>query len=255
MTFSVDLNSDLGEGVAATLEDAILACVTSANVACGVHAGSLETMRATVRRAVRRGVAVGAHPGLADPAGMGRHEQALAPGTARELVLDQVRALARIAAEEGARLAHVKPHGALYTMVARDRTPADEVASAVHEVSPALILVGPAGSALEAAAADAGVPFAAEVFADRGVRRDGSLVPRSEPGAFVTDAAVAAARVVEMVVGGRVRAVTGEWLAVRADTVCVHGDTPHALALTAAVRAALAGAGAEVMAMAGVLHR
>lgn len=255
MRLLVDLNSDLGEGVGETLEDAILAHVTSANVACGVHAGSPATMRATVRLALRRGVAVGAHPGLADPADKGRRERALAPGAARTLVLDQVRDLARIAAEEGTRLAHVKPHGALYTMGARDGALADEIAAAVREASPDLILVGPAGSALELAATRAGLPFAAEVFADRGVRSDGSLVPRSEAGAFVTDAEVAAARVVEMVIAGHVRAVTGERLAVRADTVCVHGDTPQAVALAASVRAALAGAGVELMAMTGVLGR
>ncbi len=255
MTPRVDVNSDLGEGAGEALEDAILAHVTSVNVACGVHAGSPATMRATVRLALRHGVAVGAHPGLADPAGMGRRERALAPGAARVLVLDQVRSLARIAAGEGARIAHVKPHGALYTMAARDRVLADEVADAVREAGPDMILVGPTGSALEVAATRAGLTFAAEVFADRGVRRDGSLVPRSEPGAFVTDAAVAAARVVAMVVAGHVRAVTGEWLAARADTVCVHGDTPHAVALAASVRAALVVAGGEVMAMAGVLGR
>lgn len=253
MRLRVDLNSDLGEGVGEALEEAILAHATSVNVACGVHAGSPSAMRATVRLALRFGAAVGAHPGLADAAGMGRRERALAPGAARELVLDQVRALARIAAEEGARVAHVKPHGALYTMAARDQALADEIACAVREIGGGLILVGPAGSALEAAASRCGLPFAAEVFADRGVRRDGSLVPRSEPGAFVADVTVAAARVVEMVTEGHVVAVTGERLAVRADTVCVHGDAPRAVEMAAAVRAALAEAGVEVVPIAGVL--
>jgi len=251
MTLRIDLNCDMGEGFGAwTLgRDAeLLAWVTSANLACGFHAGDPSVMARTVRLARDRGVAVGAHPGLPDLQGFGRRAMAVSPEEVRLMVLYQVGALAAIARAEGARLAHVKPHGALYTMAAADPALARAVARAVRETDPGLALVGLSGSALVAAAEEAGLRPVPEVFADRGYEGDGSLTPRGLPGALVEDPALAAERVLRMVREGRVRARTGEDVPIRAGTVCIHGDAPGALATARAVREALDGAGIAVAA-------
>lgn len=244
MTARVDLNADLGEG--AGRDEALLEIVTSANVACGVHAGGPAEMRRVVRGSLAKGVAVGAHPGLADPEGFGRREIPVDPERARALVLDQVRALCAIASEEGTSLRHVKPHGALYHMAARDPAIARGIARAAREVDPRLILFGPPGSEILLAASAAGLRSAKEAFAERGYRSDGTLVPRGSRGALVEDPEEAAARAVRLVLEGKVSSVDGIDLEIRPDTICVHGDSPGAVEIARAVRAALERAGIDL---------
>jgi 5-oxoprolinase (ATP-hydrolysing) subunit A len=240
----VDLNSDLGEGYGAwALGDdaALLDVVTSANVACGFHAGDPSTMRRTVEAAAARGVAVGAQVSYPDLVGFGRRRMDVAPDDLSADVLYQLGALQAMCRAAGTRVRHVKPHGALYNRVADDPAQAAAVVEAVR--GEGLPLLGLAGSAVALAAQEAGVPFVAEAFADRGLTADGRLVPRGRPGALVTDADEAAARVVRMVVEGRATAVDGTELEVRPASVCVHGDTPGAVAVARRVRAALQDAG------------
>ncbi len=247
----VDLNGDVGESFGAYEigHDAqLMPSLTSASVACGFHAGDPGVMRATVALARAHGASVGAHPGFPDLQGFGRRELRLSPAEVEDAVLYQIGALSAIAAREGVRLRHVKPHGALYNMAARDPRLAEAIARAVAAVDPSLVLFGLSGSALVDAARAAGLPAAAEVFADRGYRADGSLVPRSEPGAVLHDEAVVVARAVEMVTSRQVTAVDGTRVALDVDTICVHGDTPGAAALARRLRAALAAAGVRVLA-------
>jgi len=251
MAGTLDLNCDMGESFGAWSlgqDEALLDLVTSANVACGFHAGDPATMARTVRGALARGVAVGAHPSLPDLQGFGRRTMAVTPREAHDLVLYQVGALAAFVRAEGGALRHVKPHGALYTMAAQDPALAEAIARAVRAFDPGLVLVGLAGSRLVQAGAALGLRCASEVFADRGYEADGSLTPRGRPGAMVEDEEEAAARVVRMAREGVVRCRTGEDVPVRAETVCLHGDQPRALAFARRLRAALAGAGIEVRA-------
>lgn len=217
----------------------ILSSVSSANIACGFHAGDPAVMRQTVRMAREAGVAVGAHPGLPDLAGFGRREMRVTPDEVQDLVLYQLGALYAIVVAEGARLRHVKPHGALYNMAARDAALADAIARAVAAFDPFLTLVGLAGSELLLAGARAGLDTASEAFADRAYEPDGSLTPRQQPGAVLHDVSVIVPRAVRMVIEGRVTATDGSDVALRVDTLCTHGDTPGAAALTAALRAGL----------------
>ena len=235
----LDLNCDLGEG--AGHDDELMPLITSANVACGVHAGDEATMRATVALAQKHGVAIGAHPGYVDRENFGRRELALAPAALRELVTTQIAALAKLSP-----LRHVKPHGALYNLAARDPVVAAAVASAVRAADPSLILLALAGSELARAGRAAGLRVAEEVFADRTYQRDGSLMPRSQPGALISDEAVAVAQVLRIVREGVVRATDGTDMQLRADTVCVHGDGPHAVAFARRLRAELTKAGVEL---------
>ena len=244
MSRRVDLNCDLGEG--AGNDRAVMPFVSSANVACGLHAGDPVTMRRTVTLARDHGVAVGAHPGLADREGFGRRAIALRAGEAYALVLYQIGALAAIARSEGVELAHVKAHGALYNAAARDAQLADALVAAVKAFDPNLLLFGQPGTEHERAAQRGGVRFVAEVFADRAYRADGRLVPRDATGAVINDPQAAAARVLAMVCDGGVRAVDGTWVALRTDTVCVHGDSSRAVAIARAVREVLKGAGVTV---------
>jgi len=233
---AIDLNADVGEG--AGDDAALLALVTSANVACGFHAGDALTMQRTVEAAARSGVAVGAHPGYADRAGFGREPRAIPAEQVFAEVLYQVGALQALCRPLGVRLAHVKPHGALYNQAARDEVLALAIARAVAAASGDLVLVGLAASApLQRAAAAAGLRFAAEAFADRRYAEDGTLVPRSEPGSVLTDPAAVAAQALAIARAGR------------ADTLCLHGDTPGALDNARAVRAALRAAGFQVRAL------
>jgi UPF0271 protein len=248
----IDLNCDMGESFGAWRmgnDEAILDHVTSANVACGFHAGDPRTMRDTVRMALARGVAVGAHPGLPDLQGFGRRTMAISPDEAYEAVLYQVGALAGFVQARGARLRFVKAHGALYNMAARDAGLADAIAAAVADFDAALGFVGLAGSELLAAAQRRGLRAVSEVFADRSYQDDGSLTPRSRPGAMIEDVEVSVAQVLGMVLEGRVRSVSGREVPVRADTLCIHGDQPGALAFVRRIRQALAQAGVEVRAI------
>jgi len=240
----VDLNCDLGEGAGHDAE--LMPLITSANIACGAHAGDAATMRATVALALKHGVAVGAHPGFADRENFGRRELALAPDEVHALVLRQVRELQGIVQQQGARLAHVKPHGALYNMAARDGVLARAIATAVYEADPRLILVGLAGSKLIEAGAAGGLVTASEVFADRTYQSDGSLTPRDRPDAHITDGDVAVAQVLRMVREGRVRATDRSDVVIRADTVCVHGDGPQAVGFARRLSAEMKAEGIEL---------
>jgi UPF0271 protein len=242
----VDLNADLGEGAPDDAE--LLSLVTSANIACGGHAGDARLMQATVRAALARGVAVGAHPSYADREHFGRRELQLDPDEVRAEVLCQVGALHAVVRAAGGRLHHVKPHGALYNQAAREPALADAIASAVRAIDPALAVYGLAGGELLRAAKRAGLRAVAEVFADRGYRADGSLVPRQQPGALIDNTDEAVSRTLRMVREGVVQAVSGETVALRAETVCLHGDGPHALAFARALHAALREAGVQLKA-------
>lgn len=240
----IDLNADLGEG--AGNDEAILGLVTSANVACGVHAGSPSVMARTIELAKQKGVAVGAHPGLADRKGFGRGPLDVGADEVHELVVDQVRTMVAMAGAAGVAIHHVKPHGVLYNAAAVDARVADAVASAVAALDDSLILFGLAGSESIAAGRRAGLRTAAEGFADRNYAADGTLIPRSEPNALIDDSDRAASQAIRLVREGRVRSVDGSDVEVHVDTICIHGDSPEAAALARAIRAGLEAAGIDV---------
>lgn len=230
----VDLNADLGEGCGSDAE--LLTLISSANIACGFHAGDAQTMRECVREALKNGVAIGAHPGFADRENFGRTAMNVSAETIYAQMLYQIGALHAITRAEGGQLRHVKPHGALYNQAAKAPALAEAIARAVHDVDPGLILVGLAGSALIRAGQRAGLLTREEVFADRGYQADGRLVPRTEPGALIADEEHALAQTLEMVLRGRVKSLSGEWATVQAQTVCLHGDGEHALAFARRLR-------------------
>jgi UPF0271 protein len=244
---TVDLNSDLGEGYGAWRlgdDEGLLDVVTSANVACGFHAGDPSTMHRTVVAAAERGVAVGAQVSYPDLVGFGRRRMDVDPDDLVADVLYQVGALDALCRAAGTGVRYVKPHGALYNRIADDPVQAAAVVEAVRATG--LPLLGLAGSAADDAARAAGVPFVAEAFADRAVTAVGRLVPRGEPGAVLHDVAHVAARAVRMVVERRVTAVDGSTVDLDTRSLCVHGDTPGAVELARAVRAALLAAGVEL---------
>ena len=246
MARTVDLNADLGEGFGVWRlgdDDALLGVITSANVACGFHAGDPSTMRRVCDRAVERGVVIGAQVSYRDLAGFGRRFVDVEPAELADDVLYQLAALDGVARASGGRVRYVKPHGALYNAVVTHEAQAAAVVAAVRDLDPSLPVLGLPGSALLRAAADAGLRTVAEGFADRGYTPDGTLVPRREPGALVHDPAAVAARAVRMAADGRVEAVDGSTVAVEVESVCVHGDTPGAVELARAVRTALTAAG------------
>ncbi len=232
----IDFNCDLGEGCD---DAAVMPFVSSANIACGQHAGDEDTMRRTVALCQQHAVAIGAHPSFADRDGFGRRELAWTPADVYTLVLDQILVLADIAAAHGARLAHVKPHGALYNMAARDPVLADTVARAVRDADPMLQLVGLSGSALPAAGEAIGLHVLHEVFAERRYEADATLTPRSHSDAVIhaIDDAIAQAR--DIIRDGCVVARSGERVVLRADTLCLHGDRSDAAQFARAVREAL----------------
>jgi len=241
---TVDLNCDLGEGAGRDAE--LLRFVSSANVACGGHAGDDATMRTAVALACQHRVDIGAHPGFRDPHGFGRLERPTSPAEVYDVVLEQTRRLQRIAAEHGARVTHLKPHGALYHLAARSAPLARAVAAAAVAADPQLRLYGLAGSASLRSGQAAGLAVANEVFADRTYQADGSLTPRGQPGALIDDVEAAAAQVRRLVLEGCVRAVDGTDVLLAADTVCVHGDGPQAVAFVRRLRLELEAAGIAV---------
>jgi 5-oxoprolinase (ATP-hydrolysing) subunit A len=243
----LDLNADVGEGDPKA-DEALLPLVTSANVACGVHAGDPHTMRATVALAVNEGVAVGAHPGYDDRENFGRRPMQLSAGEINELLLSQLGALDAIARGAGVLLQHVKPHGALYNQAETDRTLAAAIVAAVRAFDSNLRLVGRAGSAMADAAAAVGHPFTPEAFADRRYRADGSLLPRSQPGAVLTDPEEVARQVRSLVTHGEVVASDGSHLSIAFETLCLHGDTPGSAVLAARIRQELSALGVGVSA-------
>ncbi|ROQ16012.1 UPF0271 protein [Rathayibacter sp. PhB93] len=250
MRRTIDLNADLGEGFGVWSlgdDDAMLRLVTSANVACGFHAGDPSIMLATCRTAAERGVAIGAHVAYRDLAGFGRRDLPVDPAELHADVVYQLGALRAVARAVGTEVRYVKPHGALYNRIVHDERQAEAVAAAVRDTAAALPLLGLGSSAVERAAASAGLPFLREAFVDRGYRADGTLVHRGETGDLLTDPAVVAARAVRMVLEGAVTAVSGEELALDVDSLCVHGDTPGAVAMAEAVRAALSEAGVTLV--------
>jgi UPF0271 protein len=249
----IDLNADLGESFGAWRmgDDAgVMPWITSANIACGFHAGDPTTMRATIALCAQHGVAIGAHPSLPDLQGFGRREMKISPDEVYAQTLYQVGALHALTKAAGTQLHHVKPHGALYNMAARDRALADAIATATRDFDPLLILVGLAGSALVGAGCDAGLTTQREGFCDRRYRADGSLTPRSEPGAVIENIDTAVAQAVSIAMRGEAFTVDGKTVRIEADTLCVHGDRANATAFAEHLRRALEGAGVRIAAVA-----
>ncbi|WP_210490122.1 LamB/YcsF family protein [Rufibacter aurantiacus] len=238
-TFTVDLNCDLGESFGAYRlgnDEAILPLVTSANIACGFHAGDPGVMKKTVRLALQQGVALGAHPGFQDLAGFGRRDMAVSPEEAHDLVVYQIGALTGFIKAEGGVLHHVKPHGALYNMASVNASLAEAIVEAVYKVSPEVVLYGLAGSVLVKAGEKLGLKTAHEVFADRTYQQDGTLTPRRLPNALITNQQEAVQQVVRMVKEGKVLSQQGVEVSIKADTVCIHGDGAHAVEFAQLIR-------------------
>jgi len=251
---SVDLNVDVGEfreALADGREEGLLHLVTSANVACGGHAGDEETMAGVLAVACRLAVSVGAYPGYPDRVGFGRTSMRMTPDEIETTVFEQVERLAGVARKVGCSVVHVKPHGALYNDAAQDRAVAAAVARGARRWSPEVVLVGLAGSrALEVFESE-GLLAVAECFADRAYEADGALRSRRLPGALITDPETAAAQAVSIALKGCVTAYGGETVSVRADTICIHGDNPQAIAIAQRVRAALTSVGVVVTRLVG----
>jgi UPF0271 protein len=247
----IDLNCDMGEGFGAWAmgnDAALMQHITSANIACGFHAGDALIMRATVRLALQHGVAIGAHPGFPDLQGFGRREMKFSPDEIFAMTLYQIGALQAILKSEGGALHHVKPHGALYNMAAKDRKLADAIAQATQKAGADLLLYGLSGSALIEAGKAIGLRTASEVFADRTYQDDGSLTPRSQPNALIENAAQAAVQALQMVQNQKVFSVNGKTVSLMAETICLHGDGAQALEFAAAIVAAFQKNGIEMKA-------
>lgn len=246
---SVDLNCDMGESTTNHIigdDQGIMPFISSANIACGMHGGDEQVMAATIALAQKYQVAIGAHPSFADRENFGRKELELDPAEIRALVMKQVADLKRIAESKGAAVTHVKPHGAMYNMAARRQDYAEAITSAVMTIDPTLVLYGLSGSLMLSAAAGIGLTTSAEVFADRSYQDDGSLTPRKQPGAMITDVGEAVQQVIGMVKDGRVRSMNGRWIDLKADTICIHGDTPGAADYARAIRRGLEDAGITI---------
>jgi len=246
----IDLNCDMGESFGAYklgFDEEIIKYVSSANIACGFHAGDPVVMQRTIRLAKTYGVKVGAHPGYPDLLGFGRRNMAVAATDVKGYLIYQIGALQAFARVEGLELQHVKPHGALYNMAVKDPKLAQAIAEAVRSLDKGLILVVLAGSAWVNIAKEQGLRVAGEAFADRAYSADGSLVPRSQPGAVIKDKKEVAERVIGMIEEGRVKAITGEDVIIKADTICLHGDSPGALELAIHLRSALGDRGIKVV--------
>jgi UPF0271 protein len=247
--YRVDLNSDLGESFGRYtlgMDDQIIPLITSANVACGYHASDPVVMEKTIRLAKEAGIRVGAHPGFPDLMGFGRRNMNVTPAEAKAYTLSQLGALDAFCKAQGVAMQHVKPHGALYNMAAKDYALAHAICEGIAAYNKDLIVMALCGGQLLRAAQDLGLRAASEVFADRGYEEDGTLVDRRKEGAMITDEDIAIARVVRMVKEGKVTAVTGKDIDIRADSVCVHGDGAKALAFVEKIRAALTQEGIEI---------
>jgi UPF0271 protein len=248
----IDINSDMGESFGAYTighDAGLMKSITSANVAAGFHAGDPSVLRETIRLAKAHGVAVGAHPGFPDLVGFGRRELNVTPREAEDFVLYQIAAVAGVAAAEGVRLQHVKPHGALFNMAVRNSELAGAIARAVAALDRSLILFGLPNSEILNAGRTTGLRVAAEVFADRAYEADGSLASRRKPGSVIHDVDAVVARAVRMVRDRTVVAIDGSVVRLEADTICVHGDTPGSDELAAHIRSGLERAGVVVRAI------
>lgn len=246
---SVDLNCDLGESFGFYKignDKEVLKHITSANIACGYHAGDHNVMMATVKMAKAHGVGIGAHPGFPDLHGFGRREIKMSAEEIYNLTVYQIGALSAIAKACGTKVVHVKPHGALYNMAAIEKAIADAVARAVADVDPSLVLFGLAGSSLVKAGKKKGLQVAEEVFADRTYQQDGSLTPRTQSNAMIHSADLAINMVTRMIREGKVEAVDGTDLDIQADTICIHGDEPQALDFAVKLKSALRAEGIKV---------
>ena len=256
MTFKVDLNCDMGESFGVYKlgrDEEILNYVNSVNIACGFHAGDPATMRKTVRLALEKDVAIGAHPGFQDLPGFGRRNLQLSAQEIYDIVVYQIGALSAFVNAEGGILQHIKAHGALYNMAARDAAYAEAIAEAVYDVNPALILYGLAGSELITAGNEIGLRTASEVFSDRTYQKDGSLTPRSDANALITDSSEAIARVVRMVREGKVLTVEGIDTELKADTVCIHGDGANAVEFAKELSKSLTNAGISMQKISDII--
>lgn len=249
MKYKVDLNCDMGESFGTYKmgnDEEILDYVTSANIACGFHAGDPATMRKTVKLALEKNVGIGAHPGLQDLVGFGRRNMALSPQEAYDLTIYQIGALAGFVKAEGARLQHVKAHGALYNMAVKDAALSEAIAEAVYKIDPELVLFGLSGSEMIKAGEKIGLRTANEVFSDRTYQKDGSLTPRTQSNALITDSQIAIDQVIRMVKENKVATVVGEDAELQAETICIHGDGIHALDFAIQISKSLKGAGIDI---------
>ncbi|MFZ1700244.1 MAG: 5-oxoprolinase subunit PxpA [Pyrinomonadaceae bacterium] len=240
----IDLNCDVGEGCGN--DAALMSFISSANIACGYHAGDAETMKRTVDLALEHNVAIGAHPGFADRESFGRTAMNLSLDEVRQLVADQIEALSNIAAAAGGKLIHVKPHGALYNQAARDAELAAAIARTVADIDNSLFLLGLSGSVSITEAQNIGLGTASEVFADRTYQNDGSLTPRKEVNALIRDTEQAVTQVLDMIKYGRVRSVDSIMIKIVAETVCIHGDNDNAVEFARAINEKLTDNGIEI---------
>lgn len=253
---NIDLNCDMGESFGAWRmgdDERMMAHITSANIACGFHAGDPMVMQKTVRQAIESGVGIGAHPGFPDLVGFGRRHLKTSPGEIKAMMIYQIGALLAFAQAEAGRIQHVKPHGALYNMAADNEAVAKEVVQAVSSVNPEWILVTQPGCVLAEMAERKGLRVAREVFPDRAYLETGRLAPRSMPGAVIHDLDTVKRRIVRLIREGVLEAITGKPISLQADTLCIHGDTPGAVDLAALIRRELIQNGIGVMPMERIL--
>ena len=247
--YCVDLNSDLGESFGSYKigkDEDIIPLISSANVACGAHAGDPDVMAKTAELCKKSKISMGAHPRFFDLMGFGRRNMAVSPEEVKNLIVYQIGALDAFAKSQGIKLQHVKPHGALYNMAAKDKSLARAIAEGIYSYNPDLILLGLSGSEMLNAAKEIGLPYAAEVFADRAYEDDGTLVARSKPGAMIKDEDEAVSRVIRMVKEHRVTTVSGKDIEISPASVCVHGDSEKALLFVKKIRDALLQEGIEI---------
>ncbi len=250
MTLKVDLNCDMGESFGVYQmgnDEEIMKFITSANIACGFHAGDPTTMRKTVQLALENNVGIGAHPGLQDLVGFGRRNIQLSPREAYDIVIYQIGALSGFVQAEGGKMQHVKAHGALYNMAVTDARLSEAIAEAVYDINPELILFGLSGSELVMAGDKIGLRTANEVFSDRTYQADGSLTPRSQSNALITETAIALEQVILMVKEQKVMSTENQPIHIKADTICIHGDGIHALEFATAISHSLASAGIHIV--------
>lgn len=254
--YKVDLNSDLGESFGnykLGLDEDVLKYISSANIACGWHAGDPLVMDKTVELAYKANVAIGAHPGFPDLMGFGRREMKVTKEEAKNYIKYQVGALWAFLQSRGLKMQHVKPHGGLYNMAAKDAELAMAIAEGIYEVDKNLILMGLANSEMTKAGLAVGLKVANEVFADRAYNPDGTLVSRKLEGSMIHDRDLAISRVVRMVTEGKVQAITGEDIDIKADSICVHGDNPKAVEFVDSIRKALEAEGVKIVPVSDVL--